>query len=216
MCQCYCLADSKMKLCWFCLTTFLLLPWLSPVFISFLSSLRFSLIVLIIELFWMLETLTLTTISWLLDPHLILLLTDFLLTSVVLLHKKEGPSNHVFIWFLFLESSLLRHHLLDYYYVQHAWDFYGLLSTQLDLQQIPWIDKHHCWYTLKTTLLSVQNISSSTWMFSSLFSIFEILTDSIAAVNSSLEIETIFKGPTLDFSISWVQWVWPFSLSNLI
>ena len=54
----------------------------------------------------------------------------------------------------------------------------------------------------KTTLLSFQNISSSTWMSSSSFSSSEILTDSVAAVSSSLGIETNVKGAILDFPIS--------------
>ena len=48
-CQCYHLAGSKVKLCQYCLTTFLLLPWLALSFFSSLSSFRLSLVPLITQ-----------------------------------------------------------------------------------------------------------------------------------------------------------------------
>ena len=68
----------------------------------------------------------------------------------------------------------------------------------------------------KSILPSIQSISSSTWISSSFFNIFEILLDGVAAINSSLGIETDFKGPTLYFPMSRVQFTWPLLLGNFI
>ena len=122
---------------------------------------------------------------------------EFLLNSIDFCSRKRKTPQTISLFKLSTRNPiLLRHHQPNYCYFQHDCHCLGLVWSPIFWTQFV-IDTLNQQTSLliypKTTLLSVQNISLSTWMSSSFFSIFEILIDSLDVVNSSLGIETDLK-----------------------